>query len=275
MSVVQKALWSIERNLGADLSLEAIANAAGVSRHHLAHAFGAATGVAPMAYVRRRRLSEAARKLTNGAVEILSVALDANYESHEAFARAFRNEFGLTPAEARKARRESLKLTAPLSFTPPAPDALVTPRIVEAGSLIMIGLVERVMFQNVQTIPEQWGRFMQRYGEVNDVAEDIPVGVSFPPDDEGGFDYACAVIVKRADRVPAGLKRIDVAKQTYAVFDHDAHISSIHNTYLAIWDQGVAGYALSEAPGLERHKPTFDTRTGMGGAEIWIPVERA
>jgi AraC family transcriptional regulator len=272
MSVVQKALWSIERNLNADLSLEAVARAAGVSRHHLVHAFGAATGVAPMTYVRRRRLSEAAKALGNGAHDILPVALDAKYESQEAFSRAFKDEFGVTPGEARKGK--DLKLTAPLAFSPEGRSAPPPPRFVTEGPLILVGLVERHALESVQAIPAQWGRFMERYGEIDDIAEDIPVGVSFSPDDEGAFDYGCAVIVRRAGAALKGLKRIDLPKQTYAVFDHDGHVSAIHNTYLAIWDRGVDGYDFAEAPSLEKHKATFDTRTGMGGVEIWIPVDQ-
>ncbi|MEJ0023736.1 MAG: AraC family transcriptional regulator [Alphaproteobacteria bacterium] len=273
MSVVQKALWSIERNLKGDLSLSAVAQAAGVSRHHLVHAFGAATGVAPMTYVRRRRLSEAAKALTNGAHDILPVALDAKYESQEAFSRAFKDEFGVTPGDVRKAGLTSLRLTAPLAFSPEKQTALTPPRFVSAGPLILVGLIERQSLGRVETIPTQWGDFMQSYEEVADVADEIPVGVSFIPDDEGAFDYACAVIVGRADSIPAGLKRIDLPKQEYALFEHAGHVSTIHNTYLAIWDQGVDGRDLADAPSLEKHKPAFNTRTGMGGVEIWIPLE--
>ncbi len=41
MSPVGKALWFIERHFAGDLTLEDIANAAGVSRFHLTRAFGA------------------------------------------------------------------------------------------------------------------------------------------------------------------------------------------------------------------------------------------
>ena len=40
MSVVDKALWVIERNSSGELNLPAVAEACGVSRSHLASAFG-------------------------------------------------------------------------------------------------------------------------------------------------------------------------------------------------------------------------------------------
>jgi AraC-like DNA-binding protein len=104
MSVSARALWYIESHLGGDLSLELIARDVGVSPYHLSRAFGTATGCGLAHYVRARRLSEAAKALLNGAPDILSVSLDSGYGSHEAFTRAFRQHFGLTPERARAQR---------------------------------------------------------------------------------------------------------------------------------------------------------------------------
>src|SRR3954465_12923594 len=101
MNPAQKALWFIESHLAGTLTLDEGAAVAGVSRFHLVRAFASATGFSVMRYVRARRLSEAARALANGAPDILSVALDADYGSHEAFTRAFREHFGVTPESVR------------------------------------------------------------------------------------------------------------------------------------------------------------------------------
>src|SRR5215467_7231858 len=101
MDAVGKAIWFIETHFSDDISLDDIAKSAGVSRYHVVRAFGFATGRSVMRYVRGRRLTEAARSLVNGAPDILAVALDAGYGSHEAFTRAFREQFGLTPEQIR------------------------------------------------------------------------------------------------------------------------------------------------------------------------------
>src|ERR1044072_2372213 len=97
MSVVDKAVWVIERNSSGELNLPALAEACGISRSHLASAFGTTTGWPVMKYLRARRLTRAAETLARGAPDILAVALDAGYGSHEAFTRAFGDQFGLTP----------------------------------------------------------------------------------------------------------------------------------------------------------------------------------
>ena len=103
MNPAQKALWYIESHLANALTLDEIAGVGGVSRFHMVRAFAAATGLSVMRYVRARRLSEAARALAGGAPDILTLALEADYGSHEAFTRAFRDHFGVTPEAVRHA----------------------------------------------------------------------------------------------------------------------------------------------------------------------------
>jgi AraC family transcriptional regulator len=275
MQVSAKAIWIIERNLGNDLTLRGLADATGVSAFHLAHAFGAATGRSMMKYVRGRRLSEAARVLADGAPDILSVALDTGYASHEAFTRAFREQFGTTPeAVKRSGSTTSLSLVTPLALSDDKTDVLKEPEIIARGPMSFIGLVERQEFESPHLIPAQWQKFMGMYGLIDCKVNPIPAGLSFNLDENGTFDYACAVEVSRGSEPPKGLQRISVPAQTYAVFQHDAHVATIGNTYRAIWNSWLTDHnrIAADAPSLERHKETFDTRTGEGGVEIWIPI---
>src|SRR6202795_2885132 len=115
MNPAQKALWFIESHLADGLTLDEIAGVAGISRFHLVRAFGAATGFSVMRYVRARRLTEAGRALARGAPDILNLALDADYGSHEAFTRAFRDHFGVTPEAVRSSTRlDNLTLQEPI-----------------------------------------------------------------------------------------------------------------------------------------------------------------
>src|SRR6201994_1142129 len=117
MNPAQKALWFIESHLSGALSLDEIAAVAGVSRFHLVRAFGAATGLSVMRYVRARRLSEAARSIVAGAPDIFSLALEADYGSHEAFTRAFRDHFGVTPETLRSlGRLDHLAIQEPIQM---------------------------------------------------------------------------------------------------------------------------------------------------------------
>ena len=275
MSLTNKALFVIERNLDRELSLGEIAERLGVSRFHLAHAFGESTGRAVMEYVRGRRLTEAAYALASGAEDILAVALDGGYGSHEAFTRAFKAQFGRTPEEVRKSESVAgLALVDAIRHLESKPMTLKEPRIEKAGEMLFVGLKERVEFGAMQNIAGQWQRFMAGpYHAIEHKKPGIPVGIAAATDDTG-VDYVCAAEVTRFGALPKELVKVTLAPQTYAVFAHDGHITQLRETYRAIWNDWfpASGRKPADAPGLERHNETFDTRTGEGGVTIWIPL---
>src|SRR3954447_5107665 len=143
MNPAQKALWFIESHLAGALTLDEIAGVAGISRFHMVRAFAAATGFSVMRYVRARRLSNAARALASGAPDILTLALDADYGSHEAFTRAFRDHFGVTPESVRAGMcLDHLKLQEPIQMDSTALDTLSAPRFETGKAFLVAGLSE-------------------------------------------------------------------------------------------------------------------------------------
>jgi AraC family transcriptional regulator len=275
MSVVDKALWVIERNSSSELNLPAIAEACGVSRSHLASAFGSRTGWPVMKYVRARRLTRAAESLARGAPDILAVALDTGYGSHEAFTRAFRDQFGVPPERVReRGSTEALALVGPLELQPREQPVLARPWVTEAA-VRAVGLSGRHTFDSVIGIPIQWQSFMAtRYGHIPHRVDGIPIGIQKPADDEGGFDYICAAEVTAFGEMPRDLQKIEFASRRYAVFEHRGHVSTLFDTYAAIWNEALdeRGWAPAQAPVIERHSPSFDPQTGEGGLSLWIPL---
>jgi len=279
MSLTNKALWVIERNLSQPLTLSELADACGVSRYHLAHAFGEATGLSVMHYVRSRRLTQAARALASGdAPDILNLALDAGYGSHEAFTRAFRAQFGATPEMVRWEKTvEDLPMTNAMKTVDNNGTMLAPPWFVSGAPMLLVGLSQRHSFGATQGIPAQWQRFMSCYGEISDKAAPIPIGVSTNMDDDGNFEYVCAIEVSKVSELPRGLTQLRVPAQHYAVFQHLDHVSAIGATYSAIWNNWLPAHdsPAADGPSLERHLETFDPETGLGGVEIWIPVKKS
>src|SRR5262245_22295032 len=229
-----------------------------------------------MRYVRGRRLTEAARSLASGARDILPVALDAGYGSHEAFTRAFREHFGVTP-EALRAKRsvEGIQLTEAISMDQSILGSLEPPRIVDGKPLLLAGLNDRYTCESSAGIPAQWQRFMPRFGNIPGQAGYVSYGVSYNVDDDGNFDYLCGVEVPDFSRLPPDIDRLRVPAHKYAVFTHRAHISTIRRTRNTIWSVWLprSGYQAADAPNLERYPEEFDGATGLGGVEIWVPIE--
>jgi AraC family transcriptional regulator len=92
----------IREHVDEPLRREALAAIAGFSVSHFHRVFAADTGENIAGYVRRVRLERAGRKLRMGAVDITEVALAAGYDSHAAFSKAFKQQFGLSPSEFRQ-----------------------------------------------------------------------------------------------------------------------------------------------------------------------------
>jgi AraC family transcriptional regulator len=271
MNPAQKALWYIESHLADPLTLDEIAGVGGISRFHMVRAFAAATGLSVMRYVRARRLSEAARAL---AADILSLALDADYGSHEAFTRAFRDHFGVTPEAVRGARLDHLSLQEPITMDSTFIDNLAAPRFLTGKALLVAGLGERYNCESSAAIPGQWNRFHQSIPRVPGRIGQVAYGVCCNGDDSGNFDYIAGVEVSDFSDLPREFSRVRIPEQKYAVFTHRDHISSIRRTVNTIWNQWLpaSGLKAADAPNFERYDEKFDPLTGNGGLEIWIPV---
>jgi AraC family transcriptional regulator len=275
MNPVSKALWFIEGHLRTDISLDDIAAASGVSRYHMSRAFSEMLDRSVMRYLRGRRLSEAARSLADGAPDILSVALEAGYGSHEAFTRAFREQFGVTPEQLRNERQiEAIKLVEPILMQDTIAVKLEQPRFAQGSAMLVAGLCTRYEYENKDGIPAQWQRFNDYVGNIEGEVGGVAYGVC-TNSDATGFDYIAGVEVTDFSNVDRELARIRIPAQRYAVFSHRDHISTIRNTIQAIWGDWLpkSGYELADAPVLERYGAEFDPDTGSGGLEIWLPLK--
>jgi AraC family transcriptional regulator len=99
---IEDVMRYIHKNISEPLNRETLAAVAGFSVPHFHRVFTAHVGESAISYVRRIRLERAARKLRRGAVDITEVALAAGYDSHAAFSKAFKQQFGLSPSEFRQ-----------------------------------------------------------------------------------------------------------------------------------------------------------------------------
>ena len=276
MDPVGKAIWYIESHLERDLTLEAVAKASGVSRFHLARAFGYVTGISVMRYVRGRRLTLAAKELANGAPDILTVALDAGYSSHEAFTRAFRDQFGLSPDAIRKCtERHHLNFVEAIKLNEELLDDLEPVKFETRPSFLVAGFSEHYTPETIGGIPSQWDRFAPHIEHFPNRLGNETFGVCYNGDGAGTIDYLAAVAVSDFADLPGEYAHLRIPENRYAVFLHDDHISTIRRTVRTIWGKWLpeSNHELADAPDFELYDSRFDGSTGNGGLEIWIPVK--
>jgi AraC family transcriptional regulator len=99
---IEGVMRYIRDHLHEPLDRETLAAVAGFSIPHFHRVFTAQMGESAISYIRRLRLERAGRKLRMGAVDITEVALAAGYDTHAAFSKAFKQQFGLSPSEFRQ-----------------------------------------------------------------------------------------------------------------------------------------------------------------------------
>ena len=97
-----RVLEYIHAHPDGDLSLDALADVAAMSRFHWHRVFHAMTGETCAQAVRRMRLNRAAFWLRNTEMGIAEIAARVGYPSVQSFGRAFRAGYGLSPAQFRK-----------------------------------------------------------------------------------------------------------------------------------------------------------------------------
>lgn len=123
-------------------------------------------------------------------------------------------------------------------------------------------------------IPKQWQQFLNFKSGLNDVVldnDEVTYGVICAGDDLG-FEYMCAAEVSSFDDVPANA-RLKLQDQHYAVFVYSGHISGIKKVWQSVWQWvDSSNYQVAEAPCFEKYDWRFNSETGEGGFEIWVPL---
>ena len=99
---ILRVLIHIQTHLDEPLSLEDLAAIAYFSPFHFHRIFKGMVGEPVKAHIRRIRLERSAWHLRSTDRNILDIALDAGYETHESFTRAFRSMFSNNPSVFRR-----------------------------------------------------------------------------------------------------------------------------------------------------------------------------
>lgn len=110
---VGRALALMHAKPAQPWTVEALARKVALSRSALAERFTDLIGEPPMQYLTRWRLALAAQSLQGGSDSIANVAARCGYDSEPAFNRAFKREFGTTPAAWRRKGGSGAQAAAP------------------------------------------------------------------------------------------------------------------------------------------------------------------
>ncbi|MBI4405968.1 MAG: AraC family transcriptional regulator [Deltaproteobacteria bacterium] len=274
-----------EKHLCEKLSVQQIAEASSFSRYHFCRMFRVLVGESVMEYVRKRRLSIAAERLLKEDVRLIDLAVESQFESQEAFTRAFKNMFQVTPGEYRKfidpVRLYYRQRFDSKTYYHLKEGVTMEPKIVGKPAFKIVGMLENHNQDNAHQIPELWTRFVQRVMGIPNRKGTHYFGVSEVIDlKEASFNYIACVEVDDKQTPPEGMVYREIPANTYAVFTHTNRTSSLHDslqeTLQYIWGTWIpkSDYVPVKAPDFELYDERFNPMTMRGEIDICVPIKR-
>jgi transcriptional regulator GlxA family with amidase domain len=99
-TVIAAERW-IDANLGNPITVKALSSQLAVSAKTLGRRIEAATGISPIKFIQRRRLTQAAHLLETTALSIEAIAAQVGYRDGTALRKLVKREFGINPTALR------------------------------------------------------------------------------------------------------------------------------------------------------------------------------
>jgi predicted transcriptional regulator YdeE len=155
-------------------------------------------------------------------------------------------------------------------------DGLNMPTFQDASKLLIAGLSRHYTSETRIGIPQQWHDFVECASTISSFKDTTYYGVCWNSTPDCSFDYLTGAEISAGATLPTEFMTLPIDARRYAVFRHTGHVSAIPKMIDAIWTKWVPDCGLKiarEAPCFERYTSEFNPQTGLGGMEIWIPLE--
>lgn len=279
---VAKAIRFIEERLDQPLDVKQVSGHIGFSEYYFHRMFLSVLGESVAEYVRKRRLSQAAKSILSGEQKLIEVALSCGYDSQEAFTRAFKTMFGMTPGQLRKLGR------MPLEKKPATVDMMLhleegltmQPVIVEHKEELVIGMGGSFAENPFWEINKLWDKFNEREDEIPNIKGNYALGVCMPKHDDlpvkegDSFVYIAGRPVSSLDEVPEGMVAVKIPSRKYAKFTHKGPLTNLPHTVNYIWGTWLpkSEYKHANSPDFELYDERFDVKTLSGEIDIFVPI---
>ncbi|MEZ8784980.1 helix-turn-helix domain-containing protein [Vibrio splendidus] len=293
-SRISRVLTYIHSNLSSSLSLEDIATQSCWSRWQLQRVFQAETGLTVANYVRELKLSQAAEELLDGKERVIDVALGLGFNSEISFSRSFKQMFGASPSQYRKAgKRVGLRKPIQVSETVSSEEkgalSFVEVRIDEKESFLVKGMTSEIsglfsLTQDfAQKVPQLWSRLE---GEVEIPDDNVLQFIGVVDLTQSCFDgtnihYWAGVELQEGISIPQlpsiiseRLEVLTVPKQTYAVVKHCGPIENLRHTlswFVLNW-MPSSGYRGVDGYELEVYPFAYQAHASDAEMEYWVPI---
>ncbi|MFD3449903.1 effector binding domain-containing protein [Microbacteriaceae bacterium 4G12] len=275
----EKALVYIENHLNDDIDLSIVAKEAGYSLYHFHRVFKGIVGDSIKDYIRKRRITEAARELIHTDEAIIDIGIKYGYQSREAFSRAFEKIYGKNPSEV---RQEGLfyHIREPMTF-----DYMMfeynrrkngmQPFFRKLPERLVVGRKYQMKADgsNYQEIPLLWQKWHndRAWLQIEERKyNDECMGICLFSEGDT-FEYMIGHEVKTTDHIPKNMTIYRIEPSFYAVF---RTVGPITESVQKTWDY-IYTIWLNESP--YEHAGTHDIEyyyyhQGELVADLYVPI---
>lgn len=283
---LEKAIMYIEENLNEDVRAEDVAKFIGYSYYHFTRLFEGLLGESIGNYIRKRKITRSAQDLIYTDKKIIDIALDFQFKSPEAFARAFKKIYDTSPTEYRKNRIDVLKGNKKYidsgRLNHIMNNITLHPAIKTIPEVKVIGIRGKTSL-NDNLLPNLWEDFHRNNSKIANKAEPLKyygICENDKPNNQFGenasYSEVVGIEVKSFDYIPDGMVSKIISQGKYAVFTHKGSINKLQETYEYIWGTWIpfSKVEIDMRDDFELYDERFKgTNNNLSEIDICIPIK--
>lgn len=225
--MVSQVAENIEESLSEDINIPHLAADLGLSPWHFQRLFKSIVGDSLGNYLRGRRLTKGASLLLDTNFDIIQIASEVGFNSHEAFTRSFKKQFELTPKQFREKKPKFLQTRKP-KLNRELQDFIFSgisgePEIVEMPKLNLSGYDTQIpspFFASETMCQGIYNAWMKLIAErESDYPQDF-IGITISPSGnyiEEEMQFLASEVLKSSENKP-GRETLILPKQKVAMF---------------------------------------------------------
>ncbi len=241
----EKAVMYIENNLHENITVNDVAKETGYSYYHLTRLFKSMFGESVGSYIKKRRLVSSTKELLYSDKKVIDIAISSGFESSEAFSRAFKSIYKVSPIEYRKNRIDVFvgkKKKLELDFMRHlVGNITIKPVIKEIEEIKVIGIKDKVILEN-NSLPDLWEKFRKVHNIVQNTLPSKRVfGICEATSEihlvseSMEFNEIIGFEVNSYDVIPNSFVSKTIKEGKYAIFTHTGSLENLDKTYEYIW----------------------------------------
>lgn len=271
-----KAMDYIESHLLDAFDLNSVAAEAGYSLYHFHRVFKSIVKDSLKDYIRKRRITEAAKDLIYTTETITDLAVKYHYETRESFSRSFKKIYGIPPSEVRQKKifytvrerlsEENIRLQIKQLELGMTPSFVHLPKQQFTGKKINV----HADGSNLKEIPLFWSRWNQSYRNEN---TGTPLGICIFSSNEESFEYMIGLKVQEDNTNVLFCDTYSTQENDYAVFRVETPIiENVQKTWdyiYSIW-LNQSGFKHSGTHDIESYH--FDDHKPY--VELLVPISK-